>query len=57
MNSDGLAVADTQIPTADHGPGMLRYLLMNRLLATCSRVNGGARRDRRAAAGRAAGRW
>ncbi len=38
MNSDGLALADTHIPTADHGPGMLRYLLMNRLLATCSRV-------------------
>lgn len=38
LNSDGLALADTQIPTADHGPGMLRYVLMNRLLATCSRV-------------------
>ncbi|MCS6854501.1 MAG: C45 family peptidase [Elioraea sp.] len=38
MNSDGLAVADTQIPTIDHGRGILRYLLMNRLLATCSRV-------------------
>lgn len=38
MNSDGLALADTQIPTADHGPGMLRYVLMNRMLANCSRV-------------------
>ncbi len=38
MNSDGLALADTQIPTADHGPGVLRYFLMNRLLATCSNV-------------------
>ncbi len=39
MNSDGLALADTQIPTADHGPGLLRYFLMNRLLAAASRVD------------------
>lgn len=38
MNSDGLALADTQIPTAAHGPGMLRYVLMNRLLAGCATV-------------------
>lgn len=38
MNSDGLALADTQIPTAAHGPGMLRYFLMNRLLARCTTV-------------------
>lgn len=38
MNSDGLALADTQIPTAAHGPGMLRYFLMNRLLAGCTTV-------------------
>jgi hypothetical protein len=38
MNSDGLALADTQIPTAAHGPGMLRYVLMNRLLADCASV-------------------
>jgi hypothetical protein len=38
MNSDGFALADTQIATADHGPGMLRYFLMNRLLATCATV-------------------
>ena len=38
MNSDGLALADTQIPTAAHGPGMLRYFLMNRLLAECATV-------------------
>lgn len=38
MNSDGLALADTQIATDDHGPGMLRYFLMNRLLATCATV-------------------
>jgi hypothetical protein len=38
MNSDGFALADTQIPTADHGPGLLRYFLMNRLLADCATV-------------------
>jgi hypothetical protein len=38
MNSDGLALADTQIPTAEHGPGILRYFLMNRLLAGCASV-------------------
>jgi isopenicillin-N N-acyltransferase-like protein len=38
MNSDGLALADTQIATADHGPGVLRYFLMNRLLASCATV-------------------
>jgi hypothetical protein len=38
MNSDGFALADTQIATADHGPGLLRYFLMNRLLAHCRTV-------------------
>lgn len=38
MNSDGFALADTQIATADHGPGLLRYFLMNRLLAHCGTV-------------------
>lgn len=38
MNSDGLALADTQIATANHGPGVLRYFLMNRLLAACATV-------------------
>jgi hypothetical protein len=38
MNSAGLALADTQIATADHGPGLLRYFLMNRLLADCATV-------------------
>ncbi|GGI98273.1 C45 family autoproteolytic acyltransferase/hydolase [Neoroseomonas lacus] len=38
MNSDGLALADTQIPTADHGPGVLRYFLMTRLLFACGTV-------------------
>ncbi len=33
MNSDGLALADTQIATTDHGVGWLRYFLMTRLLA------------------------
>lgn len=38
MNSDGLALADTQIATADHGPGVLRYFLMTRLLFACGTV-------------------
>lgn len=38
MNSDGFALADTQIPTADHGPGVLRYFLMTRLLFACGTV-------------------
>jgi predicted choloylglycine hydrolase len=38
MNSDGFALADTQIATADHGPGILRYFLMTRLLARCASV-------------------
>lgn len=38
MNSDGLALADTQVPTADHGPGVLRYFLMTRLLFACGTV-------------------
>lgn len=33
MNSEGLALADTQIATTDHGIGWLRYFLMTRLLA------------------------
>ncbi len=38
MNSDGLALADTQIATAEHGPGVLRYFLMTRLLFACGTV-------------------
>lgn len=38
MNSDGFALADTQMATADHGPGLLRYFLMTRLLARCGSV-------------------
>jgi hypothetical protein len=39
MNSDGFALADTQIATSDHGPGILRYFLMTRLLARCASVD------------------
>jgi hypothetical protein len=38
MNTDGFALADTQTATADHGPGLLRYVLMTRLLARCATV-------------------
>lgn len=38
INSDGLAVADTQIGTRDHGVGMLRYFLMSVLLVSCTTV-------------------
>lgn len=38
INSDGLALADTQIATRDHGVGLLRYSVMTRLLARCASV-------------------
>jgi len=38
MNSDGLALVDTQIGTTDHGPGLLRYFAMTRVLAGCADV-------------------
>jgi isopenicillin-N N-acyltransferase-like protein len=38
LNSDGLAVADTQIPTSECSVGLLRYFLMSRLLVSCSNV-------------------
>lgn len=38
MNTDGLAVVDTQISTRDHGPGWLRYFLMTALLRECRDV-------------------
>jgi hypothetical protein len=38
INSDGLAVVDTQVATSDHGVGWLRYFVMSRLLASCARV-------------------
>ena len=38
MNTDGLAVVDTQIGTRDHGVGWLRYFLMTALLRECRDV-------------------
>jgi hypothetical protein len=38
MNSDGLAMADTHVSTSDHGIGLHRYFLMNRILAECATV-------------------
>jgi hypothetical protein len=39
MNSDGFALADTQVVTRDQGPGLLRYFMMGRLLAECGCVD------------------
>ena len=38
INTDGLAVADTQVGTTDHGEGWLRPFLMTRLLRECTTV-------------------
>ncbi|MGH6923219.1 MAG: C45 family autoproteolytic acyltransferase/hydrolase [Propylenella sp.] len=38
VNSDGLALVDTQVRTSDHGVGILRYFLMTRLLVRCATV-------------------
>jgi len=38
MNTDGFALVDTHVSTIDHGPGLLRYFLMTRLLWSCSSV-------------------
>ena len=38
INTDGLAVADTQVGTSDHGEGWLRPFLMTRLLRECATV-------------------
>ncbi len=38
MNSDGLAIADTQIGTTDHRPGILRYFVMSKLLSDCGDI-------------------
>lgn len=38
VNSDGLALADTQIRAADQGVGLLRYFPMTRVLARCATV-------------------
>jgi hypothetical protein len=38
MNAHGLALVDTHVSTSDHGPGLLRYFLMTRLLWNCGSV-------------------
>jgi isopenicillin-N N-acyltransferase like protein len=38
VNAAGLALADAAVPTRDHGSGILRYLLMQRLLDRCRTV-------------------
>jgi hypothetical protein len=38
MNAQGLALVDTHVSTRDHGPGLLRYFLMTRLLWNCRTV-------------------
>nr|WP_255616680.1 C45 family peptidase [Microvirga puerhi] len=38
MNAQGLALVDTHVSTRDHGPGLLRYFLMTRLLWNCETV-------------------
>jgi len=38
INSNGLAVADTQVGTIDHGEGWLRSFLMTRILRECTTV-------------------
>ena len=38
MNAHGLALADTQVATSDHGPGLSRYFLMTELLRRCRSV-------------------
>jgi hypothetical protein len=38
VNEVGLALADAAMPTRDHGPGILRYFLMQRLLERCRTV-------------------
>ncbi|MEO8675204.1 MAG: C45 family peptidase [Casimicrobiaceae bacterium] len=39
INTDGLAVADTQVGTVDHGEGWLRSFLMTRILRECATVS------------------
>ncbi|MBF9232196.1 C45 family autoproteolytic acyltransferase/hydolase [Microvirga alba] len=38
MNARGFALVDTHVATRDHGPGLLRYFLMTRLLWNCRTV-------------------
>lgn len=40
INSDGLALVDTQVVTSDQGVGLLRYFAMTRLLVRCRDVAG-----------------
>ena len=39
LNTNGLAVADTQVGTVDHGEGWLRSFLMTRILRECATVS------------------
>jgi len=39
INTNGLAVADTQVGTLDHGEGWLRSFLMTRILRECATVS------------------
>ncbi|MBI4182903.1 MAG: hypothetical protein HY521_02760 [Proteobacteria bacterium] len=41
INASGFALADTQVATADHGTGLLRYFLMETLLSRCRTVDQG----------------
>lgn len=38
INEAGLCVADTQVPTRDHGVGLIRYVVMQMLLQDCRTV-------------------
>ncbi|WP_404379646.1 C45 family autoproteolytic acyltransferase/hydolase [Caenispirillum salinarum] len=38
INARGLALVDSQVPTADHGPGLCRYFLMSEILGRCATV-------------------
>jgi predicted choloylglycine hydrolase len=46
INDDGLALADTQIGSLDHGVGLLRYFVMNDLLVHCADVDSALARVR-----------
>jgi len=49
INRAGLALADTQVATRDHGLGVSRYILMQELLAHCADVDQALMRIRRTA--------
>lgn len=38
VNAHGLALVDTQVATADHAPGVLRYFVMSEILGRCADV-------------------